>query len=164
MSITRDILATYRSPKAVAIRRQADGPREDRALAVLMAACIVAFVAQWPRLSREAHLAETDVMPLIGGAMMGWVFIAPLFFYALAFVSFLILKALGGMPGGTAAFKARMALFWALLAGSPIILLQGLVAGFIGPGTLNNIIGGLWLIVLLWFWMAGLAAARSEAE
>lgn len=160
MSITRDILATYRSPKAVAHRRQANGPREDRALAVLMAACVVAFIAQWPRLSREAHFAETDLMPLIGGAMMGWVFIAPLFFYALAFVSFLILKVLGG----TTAFKARMALFWALLAGSPIILLQGLVAGFIGPGTLNNIIGGLWLIVLLWFWMAGLAAARSEAE
>lgn len=125
-----------------------------------MAACIVAFVAQWPRLSREAHLTDTDIMPLIGGALMGWVFMAPLFFYAVAFVSFLILKALGGTTG----FRARMALFWALLAGSPIILLQGLVAGFIGPGTLNNIIGGLWLIMLLWFWMAGLSAARNKAQ
>lgn len=160
MSVTRDILATYRRPKSVALRRQADGPREDRALAVIMAACIVIFVAQWPRLSREAHLTDGDIMPLIGGAMMGWVFMAPLFFYALAFVSFLILKLIGK----TTAYKTRMALFWALLASSPIVLFQGLVAGFIGPGLLNNSIGLIWLVVLLWFWMTGIAAARSEAE
>lgn len=160
MSITRDIVATYRRPMAVAKRRQADGPREDRALAVIMSACIVIFVAQWPRLSREAHFAETDVMSLMGGALMGWVFMAPLFFYALAFVSFLILKVLGNTTG----YKTRMALFWALLASTPIILFQGLVAGFIGPGTMNNALGILWFVVVLWFWFAGLAAARSEAD
>lgn len=159
MSITQDILATYRRPKAVAEKRQADGPREDRALAVLMAACIVIFVAQWPRLSREAHLGDGDIMPLIGGAMMGWVFMAPLFFYALAFVTQLVLKAFGGTTG----YKARMALFWALLAGSPLVLFQGLVAGFIGPGALNNVTGFLWLAMLLWFWIAGLSAARNKA-
>ncbi|MFY0595803.1 MAG: YIP1 family protein [Cognatishimia sp.] len=159
MSVTRDILATYRKPKSVALRRQADGPREDRALAVLMSACIVIFVAQWPRLSREAHLAETDIMPLIGGALMGWVFMAPLFFYALAFVSQIILKALGGTTG----YKARMALFWALLAGSPLALFNGLVAGFIGQGLLNNVFGFLWLAAMLSFWFAGLSAAREEA-
>ncbi|UZD92134.1 YIP1 family protein [Cognatishimia activa] len=158
MSVTRDILATYRRPKSVALRRQADGPREDRALAVLMSACIVIFVAQWPRLSREAHLEQTDIMPLIGGALMGWVFMMPLVFYALAFVTQIILKAFGGTTG----YKARMALFWALLACSPIILFQGLIAGFIGPGLLNNIFGFLWVAALLSFWFAGLSAAREE--
>ena len=160
MSVTRDILATYRHPKAVALRRQADGPREERALAVLMAACVVIFVAQWPRLSREAHLAETELGPLLGGALMGWVFMAPLFFYAVAFVTQIILKLFGGTTG----YRARMALFWALLAGSPLILFQGLIAGFIGPGTLNTTFGLIWLAAILCFWLAGLLAARQKPE
>lgn len=155
MSITNDIVATYRRPKSVAFRRQADGPREDRALAVLMAACIVIFVAQWPRLSREAHLTESDISPLLGGALMGWVFMAPLFFYVVAIVSWLVLKPFGGTTG----YRARMALFWALLASSPLVLFQGLVAGFIGPGLVNNAVGFLWLAALLVFWFAGLRAA-----
>ncbi|SHG29746.1 YIP1 family protein [Cognatishimia maritima] len=160
MSITQDILATYRRPKSVAVRRQANGPREDRALAILMAACIVIFVAQWPRLSREAHLSETDIMPLIGGALMGWVFMAPLFFYAIAFVTQLVLKGFGGTTG----YRARMALFWALLAGSPVILFQGLVAGFIGPGLLNNLVSLIWLVAFFVFWIAGLSVARNKAD
>jgi hypothetical protein len=40
------------------------GRREDRALAMLIAACLVIFVAQWPRLSREAYLAPDGGPPL----------------------------------------------------------------------------------------------------
>lgn len=159
MSVTRDILATYRHPYQVAVRRQADGPREDRALAVLMAALIVIFVAQWPRLSREAHLTESDIMPLMGGALMGWVFMMPLVFYALAFITQIILKAFGGTTG----YQARMALFWALLAATPIVLFQGLIAGFIGPGALNTTAGLVWFVSFMVFWLAGLRAARQKA-
>lgn len=158
MSITQDILATYRSPKAVALKRQANGPREDRALAVLMAACIVIFVAQWPQLARNAHLEEGHLNQLIGASLLGWVFFAPLFFYGVAFASQMVMRALGGTPG----YKARMALFWALLAGSPLALFNGLVAGFVGPGILNNLTSLLWLAAIFWFWIAGLSASRQE--
>ena len=156
MPVTSDIAATYRGPGRVLRRLLGMGTREDRALVILMAGCVVVFIAQWPRLAREAHLTGQDLYPLLGGTLMAWLFIAPLVFYALAFVSYGLLRALGGRLSG---FDARLALFWAFLAASPLILLHGLVAGFIGPGLELKLIGALWLAVFLWFWIAGMRAA-----
>ncbi len=132
------------------------GQREDRALAILMAACVVVFIGQWPRLAREAHLSGQELNPLLGGTLLAWVFMAPLMFYAIAFVSYLALRAIGGKLSG---FDARITLFWAFLAASPLILLHGLVAGFIGPGVQLHIVGAIWLALFLWFWIAGLKTA-----
>ncbi|MBC7180364.1 MAG: YIP1 family protein [Roseovarius sp.] len=52
------------------------------------------------------------------------------------------------------------ALFWAFLAASPLILLHGLVAGFVGPGPGLQAVGLLWLLVFLWFWVSGLIEAE----
>ncbi len=156
MPVTRDIAATYRGPGKVIDRLLSMGAREDRALAIAMAACLVVFVGQWPRLAREAHLTGQELNPMLGGALMGWIFIAPLMLYAIAFVSYLILRALGAQLSG---FDARLALFWSFLAASPLILLHGLVAGFIGPGIQLTVVGGIWLAAFLWFWLSGLKTA-----
>ena len=55
-------------------------------------------------------------------------------------------------------FASRMALFWALVAASPLWLLNGLVAGMIGPGAALGIVGALAAAAFLWFWGAGIAA------
>lgn len=156
MPVTTDIVATYRGPGRVMRRLLAMGPREDRALVILMAGCAIVFIAQWPRLAREAHLAGQELNPLLGGALMAWIFVAPLIFYALAFVSWLILRALGGQLSG---FDARLALFWAFLAASPVLLLHGLVAGFVGPGLELSLVGALWLALFAWFWLANMVQA-----
>ncbi|WP_371224284.1 YIP1 family protein [Roseovarius sp. 2305UL8-3] len=161
MPVARDIAATYRGPRRVMRRLLAMGPREDRALVILMAACVVVFIAQWPRLSREAHLTGQELNPLLGGTLMAWIFIAPLLFYAIAFLSHLVLRALGRKCD---AFATRMALFWALLASTPLILLHGLVAGFIGPGIELQIVGVLWLVVFLWFWLSNMREAGWSTE
>ncbi len=153
MPVTRDIAATYRRPREVLRHLLSMGPREDRALAILMAGCVVVFVAQWPRLSREAHLTGQELNPMLGGALMGWLFIAPLMFYCLAFVSQIMLRVFGRKPTG---FDTRLALFWAFLAASPLLLLHGLVGGFIGPGLEKNIIGAFWIAVFGWFWFSNL--------
>ena len=80
MSVTRDILATYKGPGQVVSRRLAMGIREDRGLAVLMAACVTIFIAQWPRLAREAHLSGQELNMMLGGSLLVWVFIMPLAF------------------------------------------------------------------------------------
>ncbi len=157
MSVSREIVATYRGPGRVVRRLLGAAPNEGRALAILMAACVVVFVAQWPRLSREAHLTDQELNPLLGGALLGWVFIAPLFFYLLAWVSHMLSKLAGGRGTG---YGARVALFWAFLAGSPILLLWGLIAGFIGAGPGLNLVGIVWIAVFLWFWIAGLREAE----
>ena len=160
MPVAADIVATYRGPRRVMRRLLGMGTREDRALAVLMAGCVIVFIGQWPRLAREAHLTGQELNPLLGGALMAWVFIAPLLLYALALISHLVARALGGKGTG---YGARMALFWAFLAASPLILLHGLVAGFIGPGLQLQIVGVLWLVIFGWFWIMNLREAEWGA-
>ncbi|WP_319823710.1 YIP1 family protein [Thalassovita sp.] len=158
MPVTRDIVATYRGPGRVVARLLAMGQREDRALAILMAGCTVVFIAQWPRLARQAHLDPAiELQMLLGGTLLAWVMIAPLLMYVLAFASHMAARALRGQGTG---FGARIALFWALLASSPLLLLQGMVAGFIGPGPALTLVGLVWLVVFAWFWLAGLRQAE----
>lgn len=158
MPISRDILISYRDPAPVLRRRLADGPREDRALAYLMLACGLIFVAQWPRLAREAYFDPS--VPLearFGGALMGWIFVAPLLFYGIAALSHLALKPFGAQAGW---YGARLALFWALLAAAPLWLLYGLVAGFVGAGPAMSAVGLVTLGGFLALWFRGLWAAE----
>jgi hypothetical protein len=158
MPVTSDIVASYRGPGRVVARLLDMGQREDRALAILMAGCAVVFVAQWPRLARQAHLdPEVELNMLLGATLLAWIMIAPLILYVIAFVSHLLARAVGGKGTG---YGARIALFWALLASSPLILLQGMVAGFIGAGSGLTLVGLVWLVVFLWFWLSGLRQAE----
>lgn len=152
MAVASDITATYRGPRRTVRRLLGRGQREDRALAYLMAACLLIFVAQLPRLAREAHLGGQDLQPLMGGTLLAWIFIAPLAFYVLAFLARGVGRLLGGRGSG---YGARLALFWALLASTPLILLHGLIAGFVGPGPGLSLVGLLWCVVFFWFWIGG---------
>lgn len=162
MSVTTDILSTWRHPRAVFRRWLGTTPREDRALAVLIAACLLIFVARWPALSREAALAEGQadapgLQALMGINLFALVFVAPVLFYALAGLSHLIARALGGQGRG---FSSRMALFWALLATAPLMLLQGLAAGFLGAGPALTGLGALIGIGFLTLWLTFLHEAH----
>ncbi len=158
MPVTTDIAATYRGPGRVMRRLLKLGQREDRALAILMAGCGLLFVARWPALARQSHLDGSDLNMSLGGALLATLFILPLFLYAFAGVSHVVARALGGKGNY---YGARLALFWALLASGPIVLLHGLVAGFIGPGPALNLVGFFWLALFLWFWLRGLAVAEE---
>ncbi|WP_300520331.1 YIP1 family protein [Aliiroseovarius sp.] len=149
MSIVMDILGSYRRPRAMFRRRVGGEIREDRAIAVLMGACVIVFVAQWPRLSREAFQQGEDVQMLIGATLLAWVFIMPLILYAIGSLSHMVARLFGGRGN---AYRARFALFWALLCAAPLWLLNGLVAGFIGPGPALQVTGIIALAGFLAFW------------
>jgi len=153
MSVTTDIPATYKGPRKVFARLLDMGAREDRLLVFLICGCVLTFVAQMPKLAREAHLTGQELNMLLGGALLGIVFIAPLLLYMLALISHWAARAAGGKGD---AYRARLALFWAFLAASPLMLLNGLVAGFIGAGPALNLVGVLWFAVFLWFWVSGM--------
>lgn len=160
MAATRDIVATYKGPGRVVQQLIGQGVREDRALIFLMIGCLMVFVAQTPRLARQAHLTGEDLSMLLGATLMAWIFIAPLILYALAMLVHLLARAVGGRQSP---FGARLALFWALLASSPLMLLWGLTAGFIGPGAELTGVGILWVGVFVWFWGGGMVGAGRAA-
>jgi len=157
MVVTSDIAATYRGPGRVVRRLREMGQREDRALAFLMAGCVLVFIAQMPRLAREAHETGQELNMLMGASLLAWVIFAPILFYVIAALSHLVARVAGGKGDW---YGARLALFWALLAAAPVLLLHGLVAGLIGPGPALDTVGGLALGVFLWFWLAGLRQAE----
>jgi hypothetical protein len=158
MAVTTDILQTWRSPARVIRAKLDGGAREDRALATLFGACFLLFVAQWPALSRASFLDPS--VPLdarIGGALMGAIFLLPLLAYAVAGVARLVARALGGKGTG---LGARMALFWAMLAVSPVVLFHGLLRGFVGEGVQATVVGLLVLAAFLYLWLAMMIEAE----
>ncbi|MCC1491650.1 YIP1 family protein [Cognatishimia sp. F0-27] len=163
MPMSTDIAATYRGPGRVIRRLLALGPHEGRALAILMGACVIMFVAQWPRIARDAHLAGDDRQMMIAGALLGWIFVVPLVFYIIAFVLRFALRLFGLRVTG---FQSRLVLFWGFAAASPLFLLVGLTRGFIGPGPEHMITGALWAAALAWFWIRGywVAAQPDTAD
>ena len=110
------------------------------------------------RASRDHFLDDT--IPLdarIGSALLAWIFIMPLVLYGLAALSRLVAKAFGGQ--GTP-FGARIALFWTVLVVSPLMLLRGLVSGFIGDGVEMMITDGVVTLAFFAHWWAALREAE----
>lgn len=161
MSVTRDIVDSYRAPRRV-LRRLMDGPEnEARALIYLVLGCGLIFIAQWPRLSREAFFDPS--IPLearIGGALLGWIFIAPLALYLIAGTTHLVASIFRLKSTG---YRARLALFWAVLAASPLWLLYGLASGFLGQGGQLTLLGFPAFAAFIIFWGLGLREAISSS-
>ena len=155
MSVTNDMVAAYRRPGKVMERHLMAGAGEERALIFLMASCVVFFIAQLPVISREAHLNQVEMGPGLGASVLAWLFIAPLAMYIVAAVVRVFLRALGCKAGW---FHVRLAFFWSLLAGTPLVLLNGLTEGLIGPGTEQLVVGGAWFVSFLWILFGSLRA------
>lgn len=163
MSVSQDLIATWRRPRRVMRKLLSMGVREDRALAILFGACALIFVAQLPRLSREDTLMPDDV-PLqaeMATTLFAWLLIWPLLFYGIGSISRLVARLFGGR--GTF-YGARLALFWALLASTPAWLFHGLVAGFIGPGPGMQVAGAIVVGSFLTFWSICLREAETNPE
>lgn len=166
MPVTNDMVRTWRAPRAVMRDLLAQGRREDRAIAYLMIACFLIFVAQWPRLSRIDSGFEPSPWPtdvnfegMMTYTFYSLVIMVPLLMYAIAALSHIVARALGGKGSW---YGARLALFWSLLTTAPLFLLHGLVRGFIGIGLEANIVGAILLALFTLIWMQCLREAESQ--
>lgn len=160
MSVTADILATYRAPDGPVGRLIASGPREDRSLAMLMGAALLFFVARAPVLARTAALdPSVPLQAHLGISLFALLFMVPLLAYAVAGLLHLGARALGRQGEG---WRARIALFWALLAIAPAMLAQGLFEAFTGAGAASQLTGLGVFALFVWFVARGLGAGYRK--
>ncbi|MBU2993178.1 hypothetical protein Q4555_01735 [Octadecabacter sp. 1_MG-2023] len=155
MPVTQDIVETYRRPRQVVRRLYGMGPREDRGILWLMIGCFLMFISRLPGLQRQAVQTGSDFQQDTIYAFFTLLMLLPLVFYLIAGILFAVTKLI--RPNATG-YGARVAVFWGWLAATPIALFYGLLVGLNGlehPGT--TLVGGIWLAVLLWFWISGLA-------
>ena len=153
------VLGSWRRPGQVV--RGLSPMSEGAMLAVLMGAMLVFLIAQAPGHARAAAL--DPAVPMAGrmaGALTAVLLMMPLVAYV---VASLVALASRLTRWRLAAEDSRLALFWALLAISPAMLLAGLVEGLIGPGpalTITRLIAG---IGFLFIWGSGIRALARRA-
>lgn len=154
MAVTAEILASWRAPRLGMRRHLARGKSEPFVFSLLLVFLIVAFIGQWPVAAREAYLAnDGSVSARVMARALAVLATIPLW-YGLAALSHLIARLAKGQGSW---YSARLALFWALATVSPLMLLQGMVAGMIGPGPalllVNSTVGlgffYLWINMLV---------------
>lgn len=149
MALVADIVESWRAPSRVMRRHLARGRSEPFAFTFLVLFLVICFVAQWPEASRvTVQNPEIPMSPQLLGRAMAILATIPLW-YALAAIGRLAARAMGGQGGW---YGARLALFWALVTVTPLVLLLGLVAGMIGAGVQLSILGGLTFAAFLLFW------------
>lgn len=158
MSASTELVASWRHPRAGLRRHLARGVSEPFAFTLLLIFLILAFVGQWPLAAREAYLAgEASALPRILPRALAVLATIPLW-YGLAALSRLVARVLGGKGSW---YSARIALFWALASVSPLMLLQGLVAGMIGPGPALLAVSVLSGLAFLGLWLTMLHEAEK---
>jgi hypothetical protein len=154
MSVTRDIVASWHSPRVVIRRHLARPVSEPFAFTLLVTFLILAFIALWPGMARLSTLDPTvPVTARLIPTALALLATIPLW-YLVSIISHWVARALGGKGSY---YRARLALFMALCAATPLVLLQGLTQGMIGPGpqaTLVGVIAGagflvIWIVMLI---------------
>lgn len=159
MSVTNDILASWRSPGKATLRHLSRGQSEPFAFALLVVFLILAFIARWPSAAHVTALhPEIPVFPQLMAAGLATLATIPVW-YGLAGLSHLAARAMGGKGSW---YGARIALFWTLAAVSPLVLLTGLVAGMIGEGAQLSLVGSITFVAFLIHWLLALRAVEVE--
>jgi hypothetical protein len=122
MSLTRNILRSYRAPRRVMRDLLAADLREPQVLFFGTLACALIFVAQWPGLQRAAMLdPSTTFEQRMGAVLFATMFLLPLVLYGVAGLLQLGLRVgRARVPG----LWVRAAFFWSLLSVTPLMLAQ----------------------------------------
>ncbi|MES2916025.1 MAG: YIP1 family protein [Pseudomonadota bacterium] len=161
MTVSNDLVATWRHPRTILRQHLARGQSEAFAFTLLLVFLVLAFIGQWPSAAREAFLAqEPSVAPRILARALAVLATIPLW-YGLAALSRLVARRMGGQ--GTW-YGARIALFWTLATIGPLMLLQGLVSGMIGPGPALSAVTLVVGVAFLGLWATLLHEAEWRAE
>lgn len=150
------ILRSWVAPGRVVTGLARQGVSEAGLIAILIGALSIFLLAQLPGHARAATIRpDIPFEARLGGALLAVMFLMPLLAYAFAGLVAFAMRLLGRPISGQ---SSRLALFWALLAVSPAMLLAGLVTGLVGPSAGLTAVNALAGIGFLAIWLAGLRA------
>ena len=157
------VLLGYASPRTATRSRMALVRNEGQAFAYLLLGCAISFLAQIPYLARADLLdySNHSFVSLAAGRLLGLLVFAPLLFYAVAALSGIVLRMIKGRPCW---FKMRVALFWAVLAASPAVLIQGVLRGFLDVAFVDVAASIAVAMTFLSFWAIGIACVAEGQE
>lgn len=159
MSVTQGIVASWRHPRKVMRGVLARGRSEAFAFSLLVTFLILVFVAQWPPAARRAAIDPgAPLAPQLLAVALALLATIPLW-YGVAALSHLVARVFGGQGDWQG---ARLALFWALVAVSPLMLLHGLVAGMLGDGRQATLMGMVVAAGFLFQWINALIVAEGR--
>jgi len=147
MTTAQLILANYRSPKKAFTEKLSEGISETKVFIWLLIACFLQFLARLPLLSREAHLDidGPSLVSLIGGVLIGSIFLAPLVFYVFSMLLCFVVRF---WFRDLKWIYFRGAFFWSLLAISPLVMVRSVLVGVLGSSFYINV---LLILVFLYF-------------
>ena len=152
MSVAINIYKTYYKPVQTYSKLFVSGASEKENLAYLVGGCFISFVAEWPAQARQAFANQQPVDELMGAILLSNLFLLPLVFYLISMIIYFFAKIFRSNILG---IEVRLIVFWAYLAATPILLLVGLVEGFLGKNFQYFITSGVWLSVFLAFIYSG---------
>ena len=157
MSVIADIVESWRHP-GVVLRRLLGQPRsEPFAFSLLVTGLVLLFVSLTPFLAREAYYQpDQPLTQRVLAAALAMAATVPLW-YLLAALGHLVARLVGGKGSY---YGGRVALFWALVAGSPGLLVSGLVRGMRGTGGAADGIGLIAAAAFLILWVVMLREAE----
>lgn len=154
--------------RLIAGNRGNDRP-EARGFIYMLVGLLIIFLSQIPDLTgvgiappelSEQVLGEDGPAPLdatLAITMFGWLFVWPLILYGIGGLSHLLARLMGGLGRGV---DARLALFWAVLAVSPLFLLRGM-ASVSQSVPMVTVINYAIAAAFFWIWLAGLYEAEQ---
>lgn len=154
MSLVSNIARSYRAPGSVIAGIDAQGLREPQVLFFLLLSCGLIFMSQLPVLSRAAALdPDATFEQLMAGVLFGVMFMLPLVLYGIAALLQLGMRAVSGPVQG---IRVRLALFWAILCATPLMIVHGTLRGILGDELSVQLFGFVVFGAFLYILGAGL--------
>lgn len=158
------IIGAYRDLKASFEAQMNAGYGEERLLAYVALACLLAFVAGVPAAMRSgAFMDDGQLLPgIIAGRFVAMVLFGPLFLYGIAALSHVVSVWTFGGEGDY--FRARISFFWSLLLGVPLILIQAIALQAIHLTGFEAYQSAITLpisLIWLWIWSTGIAVGEG---
>ena len=140
--------------------RQSKVFQSERGLLLLaFTASLILFMANLPvQFVNMSVMADTDLITHIG--LIGFVslFFLPPFLYFIAGCIFLIFRIFSGVASF---YQLRLALFWSLNVSGPILIVNGLLKGFLYDFEFIKYVNSILELLIAWVISAMLAKAEQ---